>query len=72
MSVIQSVLLNVFFNFRYDQDPETESTEEEVEPKLKYVRISNDLQNILSKDAVSNSLTIHSPILYTYENIVCL
>lgn len=29
------------------------STEEEVEPKLKYSRISNDLKSILSKDAVS-------------------
>lgn len=35
------------------KDTETESTEEEVEPKLKYVRITNDLQNILNKDAVT-------------------
>lgn len=35
------------------QDAETDSIEEEVEPKLKYVRISNDLQRILNKDAVS-------------------
>ncbi|XP_037029036.1 vacuolar protein sorting-associated protein 41 homolog [Bradysia coprophila] len=45
-----------------NSDPETESTEEEVEPKLKYVRISNDLQNILSKDAVS-CIAVHARFL---------
>lgn len=43
------------------QDNETDSTEEEVEPKLKYVRISNDLQKILSKDAVS-CIAVHSKV----------
>lgn len=43
------------------QDPETDSTEEEVEPKLKYVRISNDLQKILSKDAVS-CIAVHAKV----------
>lgn len=37
------------------------SDEEEVEPKLKYVRISNDLKRILNKDAVS-SIAVHSKV----------
>lgn len=46
------------------QDPETDSTEEEVEPKLKYVRISNDLKRILNKDAVS-CIAVHSRVCTT-------
>lgn len=37
------------------------SDEEEVEPKLKYVRISNDLKRILTKDAVS-CIAVHSKV----------
>lgn len=37
------------------------SDEEEVEPKLKYVRISNDLKRILNKDAVS-CIAVHSKV----------
>lgn len=48
------------------QDPETDSTEEEVEPKLKYVRISNDLKRILNKDAVS-CIAVHSRVCATYH-----
>ena len=52
------------------KDGETESTEEEVEPKLKYVRISNDLQNILNKDAVS-CIAVHSKVFaYLFTSIV--
>ncbi|XP_055301199.1 vacuolar protein sorting-associated protein 41 homolog [Sitodiplosis mosellana] len=38
------------------------SDEEEVEPKLKYVRMSNDLKRILNKDAVS-CIAVHSKFL---------
>lgn len=51
-----------FTFFTIGQDPETESTEEDVEPKLKYVRISNDLEGILSKDAVSIGFAIYFQI----------
>ncbi|XP_059477900.1 vacuolar protein sorting-associated protein 41 homolog [Neocloeon triangulifer] len=34
-------------------DEEEKDSSEEIEPKLKYVRITNDLQNILCKDAAS-------------------
>lgn len=37
------------------------SDEEEVEPKLKYVRMSNDLKRILNKDAVS-CIAVHSKV----------
>lgn len=37
------------------------SDEEEIEPKLKYVRISNDLKRILNKDAVS-CIAVHSKV----------
>uniref|UniRef100_A0A1Q3FE53 Vacuolar protein sorting-associated protein 41 homolog n=1 Tax=Culex tarsalis TaxID=7177 RepID=A0A1Q3FE53_CULTA len=47
-------------------DPEsTDScslTEEEVEPKLKYVRLSNDLKNILSEEAIS-CIAVHPRFL---------
>ncbi|CAD7086533.1 unnamed protein product [Hermetia illucens] len=46
-----------------NSDTETESTEEEVEPKLKYVRITNDLQNILNKDAVT-CVAVHPRFLF--------
>ncbi len=59
-----------FVCFYLIQDPETESTEEEVEPKLKYVRISNDLQNILSKDAVSNNCCVIIKCTSQYSYIV--
>lgn len=39
------------------------SDEEEVEPKLKYMRISNDLKRILSKDAVS-CIAVHSKVKF--------
>lgn len=40
------------------------SDEEEVEPKLKYVRISNDLKAILSRDAVS-CIAVNSKVCLT-------
>lgn len=50
------------FGQHFLQDPENDSTEEEeVEPKLKYVRIANDLKKILSKDAVS-CIAVHSRV----------
>lgn len=43
------------------------SDEEEVEPKLKYVRISNDLKRILNKDAVS-CIAVHSKVNKSQSN----
>uniref|UniRef100_A0A1B0CTY4 Putative vacuolar assembly/sorting protein vps41 n=1 Tax=Lutzomyia longipalpis TaxID=7200 RepID=A0A1B0CTY4_LUTLO len=48
-----------------NDDPETETescAEEDVEPKLKYVRMSNDLQNILNKDTIS-CIAVHPKFL---------
>lgn len=41
--------------------------EEEVEPKLKYARISNDLKAILSRDAVS-CIAVNSKVCLTQSN----
>ncbi|XP_017786733.1 PREDICTED: vacuolar protein sorting-associated protein 41 homolog [Nicrophorus vespilloides] len=41
---------------------DTESIEEEIEPKLKYVRLINDLKNILSKDAAS-CIAVHTKFI---------
>lgn len=55
--------MNIFRFVYHFQALETESSdEEEVEPKLKYVRISNDLKKILSKDAVS-CIAVHSKVI---------
>lgn len=62
MSCYKASFCNKFYFFYNCQDPETESTEEDVEPKLKYVRISNDLEGILSKDAVSIDFAIYFQI----------
>lgn len=35
------------FEVIFQDTSDTESLEDEIEPKLKYVRLSNDLQNIL-------------------------
>uniref|UniRef100_A0A1L8DVT6 Vacuolar protein sorting-associated protein 41 homolog n=1 Tax=Nyssomyia neivai TaxID=330878 RepID=A0A1L8DVT6_9DIPT len=48
-----------------NDDPETETescAEEDVEPKLKYIRMSNDLQNILNKDTIS-CIAVHPKFL---------
>lgn len=41
---------------------DTDSIDEEVEPKLKYVRMTNDIQNILLKDAAS-CIAVHSKFI---------
>lgn len=41
---------------------ETESSEDEIEPKLKYVRLSNDIQNILLKTSAT-SIAIHPKVI---------
>ncbi|XP_073992200.1 vacuolar protein sorting-associated protein light [Rhodnius prolixus] len=46
----------------HDESEEEESSEEEIEPKLKYMRMSNDLRNILSKDAAS-CVAVHPKFL---------
>ncbi|CAB3364914.1 Hypothetical predicted protein [Cloeon dipterum] len=43
-------------------DDEEIDSSEEIEPKLKYARITNDLQNILCKDAAS-SIAVHPKFL---------
>lgn len=40
---------------------EDEEEEEEVEPKLKYERLSNDIANILKKDAAS-CIAVHPKV----------
>ena len=44
-----------------DDDDKDSSTSEEIEPKLKYVRLTNDLQNILTKDAAS-CIAVHPKV----------
>ncbi|XP_053961064.1 vacuolar protein sorting-associated protein 41 homolog isoform X1 [Anastrepha ludens] len=44
------------------QDTETESTEDEIEPKFKYQRIANDLRKILNSDVVTCS-AVHPKFL---------
>lgn len=51
------LLLRFFLQLQENES----SDEEEVEPKLKYVRISNDLKRILNKDAVS-CIAVHSKV----------
>lgn len=59
---------NVYILIVLFQMQENESSdEEEVEPKLKYVRISNDLKRILSKDAVS-CIAVHSKVKFQLCN----
>lgn len=40
---------------------DTESSEDEIEPKLKYARLSNDIQNILSKSSAT-SVAVHPKV----------
>lgn len=44
-----------------DADDKDSTASEEVEPKLKYVRLTNDLQSILTKDAAS-CITVHPKV----------
>lgn len=53
----------MYFNFLNCQDPETDSIEEETEPKLKYSRLSEGIQTILSQDAVS-CIAVHSRVRF--------
>ncbi|KAF2904559.1 hypothetical protein ILUMI_01606 [Ignelater luminosus] len=60
-----------------DGQSDTESLEEEIEPKLKYVRLANHLQRILLKDAVSCisvhprfiCLGSHFGLIYTLDHL---
>ena len=45
-------------NVEDDDDDDEEEEEEELEPKLKYERLGNDLTHILSKDAAS-AMSVH-------------
>lgn len=40
---------------------ESSDSEEDVEPKLKYLRLSNDLKRILNQDAIS-TVKVHSKV----------
>lgn len=40
---------------------DTESSEDEIEPKLKYVRLSNDLQSILLKSSAT-CIAVHPKV----------
>ena len=44
-----------------DADDKDSTASEEVEPKLKYVRLTNDLQSILTKDA-ANCIAVHPKV----------
>lgn len=52
---------NCLHFYRLQMQENDSSDEEEVEPKLKYVRISNSLKRILSNDAVS-CIAVHSKV----------
>lgn len=41
---------------------DAESSEDEIEPKLKYARLSNDIQNILSKSSAT-SIAVHPKVM---------
>ncbi|CAL1533068.1 unnamed protein product [Lymnaea stagnalis] len=45
-----------------EEESDSEDSEEEIEPKLKYTRLANDVSNILSKDAAS-CIAIHTKFL---------
>lgn len=42
---------------------DAESSEDEIEPKLKYARLSNDIQNILSKSSAT-SIAVHPKVRF--------
>lgn len=44
---------------------DTESSEDEIEPKLKYARLSNDIQNILSKSSAT-SVAVHPKVIINF------
>lgn len=44
-----------------DAEDKDSTASEEVEPKLKYVRLTNDLQSILTKDAAS-CIAVHPKV----------
>lgn len=49
---------------------DAESSEDEIEPKLKYARLSNDIQNILSKSSAT-SIAVHPKvIIWLWTNLV--
>ena len=50
----------------YDDDEEEDEDEEEMEPRLKYERLSSDLRSILSDDSAS-CIAIH-PKVQTFRN----
>lgn len=60
-----------------DCQSDTESIEEEIEPKLKYIRLANHLQRILLKDAISCiavhprfiCLGSHFGLIYTLDHL---
>lgn len=52
------------------QDTETESTEEEIEPKFKYMRIANDLQKILNNDVVTCAAVHPKVVPYALVNFL--
>lgn len=56
-----SFLIFYFQTERSDDEDNDSTSSEEIEPKLKYQRMSNDLKNILTKDAVS-CITVHPKV----------
>ncbi|GLG97383.1 Protein of unknown function [Gryllus bimaculatus] len=46
-----------------DEDERNSTVSEEAEPKLKYVRMMNDVQNILTKDAAS-CIAVHPKVCH--------
>lgn len=64
----------MFHLIKYFQDSsasETESFEEEIEPKLKYERLLNDIQSILLKSSAT-CIAVHHKVLfihYSFSNV---
>ena len=54
----------MFVTFQEEQtnQDDSESEIDEIEPRLKYVRMKNDLENILKKDAAS-CIAVHPKVL---------
>lgn len=50
---------------------DAESSEDEIEPKLKYARLSNDIQNILSKSSAT-SIAVHPKVTTDILDHFCI
>lgn len=65
---IETLIYSKLFLLLYFQDymSDSESSEDEIEPKLKYVRLSNDIQSILLKSSAT-SIAVHPKVGFNFH-----